>query len=254
MRGKQVSSFVLLMASGASLALAGATFAQQEKKQDFRIHEPGWVMVGQPVVVKLYGQDLNPSAIRFEHPGITGKVLKVEAFEGKSDRQKKWGNRVAEVEITVPSGAKPGSYPFTLTGEGVRETVGTLCVDVAAPELKEAEPNHDLRKPQPLPAGSVTVLGKLDNEGTDVFRFEGKAGETWRVEVFANRLNRETKLEPIIRLRDPRMAPVRAAVDQGNDCHIEYRLPMDGPYVIELFDADNRSGGDFNYRLAVRRL
>jgi hypothetical protein len=100
----------------------------------------------------------------------------------------------------------------------------------------------------------VTVLGKLDNEGCDVYRFDGKAGETWRIEVFAGRLNRETKLEPILRLRDPRLAPVRAAVDQGQDCYIEHKLAADGAHLIELFDADNRSGGDFNYRLAVRRL
>jgi len=244
--------------SGCLLAAAvmsvGGVAAQQGKKQEFRAQEPGWVMAGQSTSVKLYGQDLNPKDIRFQDPSITAKIVKVEDFAGKTDTQRKWGNRVAEVELFISTGARPGSYPFTLSGEGVQPEVGRLCVDVPAPELSEAEPNHDLRKPQLLPAGSVTVLGKLDNEGADVFRFDGKAGETWRIEVFARRLNRETKLEAILRLRDPRLAPIRAAVDQGQDCAIEQKLTADGPHLIELFDADNRSGGDYNYRLAVRRL
>lgn len=245
--------------SGTAIAVAaavgaGGAAAQQGKKQEYRVQNPGWVTAGQSTTVKLYGQDLNPKEIRFQDAGIAARILKVEDFAGKTDAQRKWGNRVAEVELMVAAGSRPGDYPFTLSGEGVQPEVGRLCVDAPAPELNEAEPNNELRKPQLLPAGSVTVLGKLDNEASDVFRFEGKAGETWRIEVFAGRLNRETKLEPILRLRDSRLAPVRAAVDQGHDCHIEHKLTLDGPHLIELFDADNRSGGDFNYRLAIRRL
>lgn len=234
--------------------LVSAAAAQQGKKQEYRMQEPGWVMAGQTTVVKLYGQDLTPNAIRFERPGVTGKVLKAEPFSGKSDWQRSWGNRVVEVEVTAAADAKPGLQRFTLTGEGMEPTTGTLLVDVPAPEVKEAEPNNDLRKPQVLPEGPVTVTGKLDGDGADVFRFTGKAGETWRIEVFARRLNREVKFEPILRLRDPRLAPIRGAVDQGNDCALEYTLRQDGAYLVELFDADNRSGGDYNYRLTFRKL
>lgn len=239
---------------GLVLTLLGAAAAQQGKKQEYRIQEPGWVMAGQTAVVKLYGQDLTPNTIRFESPGLTGKVLKAEQFSGKSDWQRSWGNRVVEVEITAAADAKPGLQRFTLTGEGMEPTPGALLLDIPAPEVKETEPNNDLRKPQALPDGPVTVTGKLDGDGADVFRFNGKAGETWRIEVFARRLNREVKFEPILRLRDPRLAPVRGAVDQGNDCALEYKLQQDGSYLVELFDADNRSGGDYNYRLTLRKL
>jgi hypothetical protein len=234
--------------------LTSASVAQQSKPQDFRLHEPGWIIAGKPVVVKLIGQDLNPSTITFQHPGITAKVLSVQPFEGKTEVQRRWGNRMAEVEISTTPDTKPGSYRFTLSGDGVQSVTGRLTVDVSAPEMTEVEPNNELRKPMVLPAGSVTVLGKLDNEGADVFQFTGKAGETWRVEAFTTRLNRETKLEAVLRLRDPRLSPVRAAVDSGNDCALEYRLPADGPYLVELFDGDNRAAGDYNYRLALRRL
>lgn len=242
-----------LVSLGLAVTALGAAWAQG-KKQEYRLQEPGWVMAGQTTVVKLYGQDLTPNAIRFENAGITGKVLKAEAFSGKSDWQRSWGNRVVEVEVVSTADVKPGLQRFTLTGEGMEPTPGSVLLDVAAPEVKETEPNNDLRKPQVLPDGPVTVTGKLDGDGADVFRFNGKAGETWRVEVFARRLNREVKFEPLLRLRDPRLAPIRAGVDQGNDCAIELKLPADGPYLVELFDADNRSGGDYNYRLTFRRL
>jgi len=253
MRARHYPSLGVLASVGVSVAILG-TAGAQVKKQEYRIQEPGWLMAGQTAVVKLYGQDLTPNAIRFESPGITGKVLKAEPFSGKSDWQRSWGNRVVEVEVTSSADVKPGLQRFTLTGEGMEPTTGSILLDIVAPEVKEAEPNNDLRKPQVLPDGPVTVMGKLDGDGADVFRFNGKAGETWRVEVFARRLNREVKFEPLLRLRDPRLAPIRAGVDQGNDCAIEVKLPTDGPYLIELFDADNRSAGDYNYRLTFRKL
>jgi hypothetical protein len=97
------------------------------------------------------------------------------------------------------------------------------------------------------------VLGKLE-DGIDVFRFEGKAGETWRFEVFARRLKADTRLEACLRLREPGRSPVRAAVDQGADCAIQYTLPASGLYTVEIFDGDNKTGADMTYRLAVRKL
>ena len=237
-----------------SLACAAAGAQGEGKKQEFRTTDPPWVTNGQTTLVRIYGEDLAPTEIRFADAGLIGKVLKTEPWTPKKDEDKSRGNTVVEAEITLPAGLSPRPYRFKLVGEGCQPAEGQIFVDVAAPEITETEPNDSLRKPQPLPPGSVTVTGKLDNEGVDVFRIDGKAGETWRFEVFARRLNRSTKLEPVLRLRDPRMAPVRAAVDHGEDCFVEYRLPVDGPYLLELFDGDNKSGADQAYRLAVRKL
>ena len=131
---------------------------------------------------------------------------------------------------------------------------GSLYVDVAPAQATDTEPNDDLRKPQVLPAGSCMVTGKLDKEGVDVYRMTGNAGETWRFEVFARRLSATTDFEPILRLRGAHFTPLKVAIDRGNDCAIEYRLPADGSYLIELFDADNRANPQYNYRLEVRRV
>jgi hypothetical protein len=226
----------------------------QGRRQEVRSTDPPWILAGKTTTVRLFGQDLKTGQITFSDPSVQAKVLKAEPYTGASDAEKRRGNTAVEAEITAPQGLRPGAYRFKLVQEGGAEAEGKLSIDLDAPEVQETEPNNSLSKPQALPGGSVTVLGKLDNEGADVFRIEGKAGETWRFEAWARRLKPGNTLEPVLRLRDPRMAPVRTAVDQGDDCFIEYRLPVDGPYVVELFDGENKTGGELVYRLAIRKL
>jgi hypothetical protein len=232
-----------------ALVLAGAAAAQQGgKAQEIRGTDPPWIMVGKTSTVRIMGNDLAPDAIAFAEPGLTGKIIKTE-----SNADKRRGNLAVEVEVNASAELQPRPYRFTLTGPKVQPGQGSLLVDVVVPEIEEKEPNNELRKPQALP-GPCTVNGKLDNEGVDVFRIDGKAGETWRFEVFARRIKADNPLEAVIRLRDPRMAPVRAAVDQGDDCAIQYKLPVDGPYLLEIFDGDNRSSGAQTYKLFFRRF
>lgn len=236
-------------AIAGAIILAGAAFAQQGgKRQEVLGTDPLWVMAGKPAVVRILGNDLAPTEIRFADPGLTGKILKTEP-----NADKKRGSVAVEVEVNPSADLKPHRYRFTLAGPTVQPGAGQLLVDVPAPELEEKEPNNDFRKPQLL-SGPCTVTGRLDNEGVDVFRIDGKAGETWRFEVFARRIKPDNPLEAVLRLRDPRLAPVRAAVDQGADCAIEYRLPLDGPYLLELFDGDNRASAAQAYKLFVRRF
>lgn len=219
-----------------------------------RASSPAWILVGQTTTVTLFGSDLTTETVRFDTPGITGKVMSAGPAVHKSDEEKRRGNTAVTLEVSVPASLKPGHYGLTLVGKNDQQVPASLFVDVSAPEISEKEPNDTLFKPQALPEGSVTVTGKLDNEGVDVYRIEGKKGETWRFELFARRVNASNKLEAVIRLRDGARSPLKAAVDQGCDCSIEYTLPSPGGYTLEIVDGDNRSAGDFIYRLAVRRL
>jgi hypothetical protein len=234
--------------------LVALSAAAQGKKQELRGSEPLWVMAGTTTALRLYGQDLSPKEIRFADPRITAKLLKVEPLMPKTDEERRRGNTAVEAEVSTPPGFKAGSYRFELVPEVGEPEEGRLLIDVEAPEIKETEPNNSLKQPQALPDGSVTVLGKLDGDGVDVFRFEGRAGETWRIEVFARRLKPTNTLEACLRLRDPRRAPIKVAVDEGNDCALELKLPAAGPYLLELFDGDNRTDAAFDYRLTLRRL
>jgi hypothetical protein len=233
-----------LLAGAAVIASAALA---QAKKGEVRALEPPWVMVGATQVLKVYGNDLPAAEVRFEDPAVQARVLK---FETPGDRRR--GNTVVEIEVTSSGPIRPRPQRFTLAGSDGATAEGQVLFDIPAPELKEQEPNNDLRRPQPLP-GPVTVTGNLDGEGADVFRFEGKAGESWRIEVFAKRLKADNRLEAVLRLRDPALAAARTAVNHGRDCAIEYRLPRDGPYLLELFDGESQTGADLTYRLTFRR-
>lgn len=244
------------MAAGlGSLSLPlPATGQKRPAPVDIRATAPAWVLAGRTSVVTVFGPDLKSETLRFEAPGFTGKIVKVGPATHKNDEEKKRGNTAVDLEIAVPAEVKPGYCEFTLLGKDNQVASGRIFVDVDAPEIPEKEPNDSLYNPQPLPSGNITITGKLDKEAVDVFRIEGKKGETWRFELFARRLNPANKLEAVLRLRDGRRAPRKAAVDQGADCFVQYTVPEDGAYTLEVFDGDNRSGGDFNYRLAIRRL
>lgn len=244
--------FVSFVASWSRAFVPAAIADTPEKpKPEWRTTRPMAVTRGTTAVVRITGQDLAPREIRFEDPRVTAKIVKTEPLAPKTDEERARGNVAVDAEVSAPADLPPGVYPFKLIHTGTDSPGGKLYVDEPLPEISEAEPNDSLRQPQLLPPGSVAVLGKLDKDGVDVFRFSGRAGETWRIEVLAHRFG--SPLEPILRLRDPNLTSVRVAVDQGDDCAIVYRLPADGPYLVELFDANNQARPDFIYRLRVTR-
>jgi hypothetical protein len=207
--------------------------------------------VGGTAVLTIAGQELAPREVRFDDPRVTARLVKTEPFTPKGDAEKGWGNIAVTVEVAAPPDLAPGFYPFKLLQESGEPLTGQIYLDTPCPQVAEAEPNDSLRKPQALPPAPVAVLGTLDGEGVDVFRFEGKAGEIWRFEVLARRAG--SSLDAVLRLRDPRLVPIRAAVSRGDDCVLEVTLPMDGAYLIEVFDAENSANPGHVYRLRVER-
>jgi hypothetical protein len=247
--------FVLFVSFVLALSLrtpAPATADDPPKpKPEWRATQPLAVPRGKTTAIRITGQDLSPKEIKFDDPGITAKIVKTESLSPKTDEEKAKGNTAVEAEITAPAGLAPGSYKFKLVHEAADSPTGRIYIDEPLPEIQEKEPNDTLLQPQVLPAGSVAVLGTLDKDGVDVFQIQGKAGESWHFEIIARRAG--VDFEPVLRLRDPRLTPIRAAVDEGDDCAIDAKLPTDGPYLLELFDGDNRSKSDYIYRLRVVR-
>ncbi len=256
-RGVRAITCQILILSVSSVPLwfipFGLAWADpQRPKPEWRATQPLAVVRGQPATVRIYGQDLAPKEVRFDDGRVTAKILKIESLMPKTDEAKARGNTVVDVELTLPAAVPPGIYPFKLIHEGTEAAAGRLYIDDALPEIEESAPSDDLRKPRVLPPGSVAIHGQLDKVGAAVFRIDGKAGERWRFEVVAHRLG--SPLEPILRLRDVRLTSLRVAVDEGEDCAIETQLPVDGPYLLELFDADNRTQAGSLYRLRVVRI
>jgi hypothetical protein len=202
--------------------------------------------------VTLYGQDLKPGEVAFERGGVTVRIVATEPNGGGDDAAKQRGNTLVKVEITIPADAPRELLEFRLVNEDGGKTTGKVLIDDARPEVEEAEPNNSLRRPQALPALPVTVTGRIAETDADVFTFEGRAGETWIFETQASRIG--SGLDPVLRARDARGIPLAVAVDAGKrDARLVFPVPADGRYTIEIFDADNRSGPNQTYRLAITR-
>jgi hypothetical protein len=242
--------FVFFVSSWFNLSSAHAD-APAKPKPEWRTTSPVSIARGKVAAIRIMGQDLSPKEIKFDDPRISARIVKTETLSLKTDAEKAKGNAAVEAEVTSPADLPPAIYPFKLIQDGAEPATGKLYIDQALPEVASVEPNDSLRKPQVLPPGSVAVEGKLDKDGVDVFQLSGKAGETWRLEVLAHRFG--SPFEPVLRLRDPHLTSVRVAVDQGEDCAIEYRLPIDGPYLIEVFDGNNEAKPEFVYRLRIVR-
>ncbi|HEY0074530.1 MAG TPA: hypothetical protein VGB77_10535 [Abditibacteriaceae bacterium] len=256
---KRLYILLVLLASASTITQAED---KPKPKPEFRAALPYWIPADKTTTIRVLGQDLAPKGIEFLDNRIKAKILKTEA--PKDDAEKAKGNTALDVEVTAPAALPPGSYKFKLVHETQatpekkeekkeeNQPEGRIYIDDVTTEIEEKEPNNSLLEPQALTSIPVAITGKINNEGADVFRIDGKAGEIWQFDILARRAG--ATWEPVMRLRDPRRALVQAAVDQGNDCTLKYQIPIDGPYLLEIFDGDNRSNNDYFYRLSVRRI
>jgi hypothetical protein len=123
--------------------------------------------------------------------------------------------------------------------------------------VKEKEPNDLPKKAQKLKLPAV-INGRIERKGgTDVFRFDAKAGQEVVAEVWARRL--ESPLDSVLRLTDSAGKEVAAnddAEDAGAgllthhaDSRLQVKIARKGTYYLEVRDSQGRGGPDHGYRL-----
>jgi hypothetical protein len=127
------------------------------------------------------------------------------------------------------------------------------------PESLEAEPNDTLAGAQAVSLPRI-INGRIDPPGNwDVFRLEGRAGETVVAEVQARRL--DSPLDSVLRLTDSsgkQLAFNDDHEDKGAgldthfaDSYLMVTLPADGSYYLHLGDAQRQGGPEYAYRLRI---
>jgi len=108
----------------------------------------------------------------------------------------------------------------------------------------------------------VIVNGRMNVPGDlDVFRVEGKAGQTLVAEVQARRL--DSPLDSVLKCTDADGRTVALNDDHGDpgsglnthhaDSYFSVKLPADGAYYVQLGDAERKSGDAYAYRLRIDR-
>jgi len=173
------------------------------------------------------------------HELILGKVDEVAV----PDRFKagQVGDQQTALQLITPAGLESGTNLFLVAVSPVGES-RPLPLFVVGEEEFEAQlkPASGFREATQLPLGRFG-RGQLNNPRTvAVFRLEGRATQTLRVEVWAQRLG--STLDATLTLHDFRGAVLHRSDDvAGRDPVLELTLPADGTYFISLAGLDDRS-------------
>lgn len=87
----------------------------------------------------------------------------------------------------------------------------------------------------------------------DVFKIEGKAGETFVIEVRAARFG--SPLDAFLTVHDADRKLLASADDPNGspDPVISVALPRDGAYYVSVIDAHDLGGPNFGYRLVIKK-
>lgn len=187
----------------------------------------------------------------------------------------------AKIESTLPAtftplGPEKGAMGATFLVEPTGEpAVGVYSVRVttpygisnvqlfsvgAFPEFTEDESrpgalpnsNDTIEAAQPLPAGPLTVNGKLRGPERDVYRISAKAGEKRVIEVEARRVG--SAIDPVIELQDSSGKVLARSEDApllGLDARLEFSFPREGYYYVVLHDARFSTQSANFYRLKI---
>jgi hypothetical protein len=161
--------------------------------------------------------------------------------------------------VTVDNSDRPaGIWPLSVSNGKQVSNVVRFMAD-ALPECMEKEPTDAPAPAQPITL-PIIVNGRVDSPGdTDVFRFEGKAGQRIVAEVYSRRLN--SPLDSVLRLTDAAGKQLAfnddyedksfGLVTHHADSWLAATLPGDGQYCLHLGDAQHKGGPEYGYRLRI---
>ena len=162
-------------------------------------------------------------------------------------------------ELTLDNaGREPGIHFISASQDGKISNLVPFAVDTL-PEGLEREPNNSPATAQPVTL-PIIINGRIDPPGdSDVFRFEGRAGEQIVAEVCARRL--DSPLDSVLELTDAaghQLAFNDDYEDKGSglethhaDSCITATLPADGNYFVHIRDLQQQGGPAYAYRLRL---
>jgi len=170
---------------------------------------------------------------------ILGKVDEVAVPERFKAGQV--GDQQTALQLVTPAGLEAGTNLFLVAVSPLGESRPLPLFAVGADEFEaQLKPANGFREATQLPLGRFG-RGQLENPRTvAVFRLEGRATQTLRVEVWAQRLG--STLDAALTLHDFRGAVLLRSDDvAGRDPVLELTLPADGTYFLSLSGQDERS-------------
>jgi hypothetical protein len=157
-----------------------------------------------------------------------------------------------------PTTAQPGVCPVVANRGRLVSNSVPFAFDTL-PECFDREPNNDPSEAQKVEL-PVIVNGRMDQpDDWDVFRIEGRAGDTIVAEVTARRL--DSPMDSLLKLTDESGTLVAFNDDHEDlgsglnthhaDSYLMVELPADGTYYVHLGDTARCGGQAYAYRLRI---
>jgi hypothetical protein len=193
-----------------------------------------------------------------ELPFVTG-IFPLGGSAGAQTTVELMGWNLPDSKFVVDGKDKsPGIHQFSVRKDGHISNFVPFAVDTL-PECLEKEANNAPEAAQRVTL-PVLVNGRVESlEDTDVFCFEGRAGEQVVAEVMARRLN--SPLDSALKLTDAAGSQLAFNDDHADkgagltthqaDSYLQATLPANGVYYLHLSDAQHKGGPEHAYRLRV---
>jgi hypothetical protein len=168
-----------------------------------------------------------------------------------------WNLPVASTTLDL-QGVEPGVYPYAVRNKVQVSNRVSFLVD-RLPECLKKSPSDSVTNAQQV-TPPIIINGHIDRPGdVDVFRFEGHTGDQIVAEVYARRL--DSPLDSVLKLTDAagkQLAFNDDHEDKGSglnthhaDSYLTATLPVNGTYFLYLWDAQQKGGRAYSYRLRL---
>ncbi|VTU01394.1 Peptidase domain protein OS=Pirellula staleyi (strain ATCC 27377 / DSM 6068 / ICPB 4128) GN=Psta_4129 PE=4 SV=1: PPC [Gemmataceae bacterium] len=244
------------------LALVAAAAPQDKKPPEKK--DPPKLLYAIPLVVKpgekqkvaVRGKSL-ATATEVKVTGADGAKVKFVAARAAAPPNnypaERLGDSEVELELELPKDAKPGEVKLVAVGPAGESAPYTLLLRDGTQVVAEKEPNDGFDQPQTLAVPCAVEASIKGERDVDVFKIEGKKGDTLRIEVQAARYG--SPVDAVCVLYDSSRAVVASASESPGrpDPVLTATLPRDGAYLLSVQDANDLGGNQFGYRLVVTR-
>jgi hypothetical protein len=234
--------------------VAAPALAQNAEAPVVKLASPLGVMPGVTTKVLLRGFKLDDAKeVKCADGKSTAKILGQGNANTMGMQDAKFvGDRMVEIELTVPTDAPAGELALVVvTGKGESQPYN-LFVGGEFPVVDDKEPNDGFRQAQAIQLPQIVNGSIHGDRNVDCFVIEGQAGQKIVFEVVSHR--RGTNFDSLLSLYNERGGLMASHDDQpdSRDAKLEVTLPAAGKYFLVLQDAQDLGGQGHAYRLIVR--
>ncbi|MHB8524375.1 MAG: PPC domain-containing protein [Limisphaerales bacterium] len=252
--------FTLINARSAWLLAAclGLLPARAQPLPKISSLSPEWVQRGATAAITIKGENL-AGVTRLVFSGDTGLAatlvpsekspVDLESSQGGITTGEFKNDKQLKVSVTIGAGAMLGAREVRVVSPAGVSNPLRLNVDYL-PEIAEVGTNHSIGRAQKieLPAAIEGTIGAGDE--TNCFRFTAKKDQQLIFDVYAFRTG--SPLDSSLAILDAAGKELAHNEDyHGFDSFIDFRVPADGDYLVQLRDFQFRGGADYKYRLVA---